>query len=962
MIKWIACFLLFPLSLASQNTIGLPDVINYPKRIYGAGLQTWDIRQDERGIIYMANNEGMLSFDGRYWNIHPLPNKTIVRSVFPSPDHRIYAGGQDEMGYFFPNSGGKLVFQSLIPLIPEKERSFGDVWDIVVYNKAVFFRTTNNIYRYDGNTITVFRAPNEWSYLGVCGDGLYAHDYIQGILRFADNVWSPVHPLNNIPPDPVTSILPLSADSNLVTTLKSGIFLLTASGVNPLQTTALDKIQQYRIYGATRINRDWIALATNNNGVQIVDNQGNLIQQFTKTEGLQQNNVLSIFLDRQQNLWLGLDNGIDFIAYNSAIKRISPNTQDGSGYAAIIHRQTLYTGTSGGLFSVPLQPVSDLSFSMGQFSEVSNTAGQVWGLNVINNTLFLGHHEGAFTIEGNSAQPFYNTGKGVWNFTPLSSVFPAASMITGTYRGITFFNYSDNRFSSPSSIPGLDESCRFVAIDNQGIIWVSHPYHGVYRIISDSKGNWTYRLFTEADGLPSTLNNHVYKINNEILIATERGVYGFDGVKSRFTPSPFYQELLGKESIRYLREDTEGNIWFIHEKQLSVLDRSGKKTQLIRLPELNNKLLSGFEFIYPVNAANIFVGGEKGFFLVNYEKYKKNIPALQVMIRNVRIFNRRDSLLWGGHSADSNEVRASISHQWGNLQFEYASPLYGQQDNLEFSYRLRGLDDNWSEWTAKTEKEYTHLPAGRYHFEVKVRNNLGNESIPAVYSFRILPPWYQTVWAYAVYLLLLAAAIYFLYIWQIRKFRQQQEKYEKEQGQLQYLHQLEIDKAETELMALRNEKLQVEVDFKNSELATNAMHLVQKSELLAKLKSELNQLVKAVDNEKAQAEIRKMIKVLGEDEKMDKDWEHFSHHFDKVHSDFVVVLKEKFPSITPNELKLSAYLRMNLSTKEIAQLMNISVRGVEISRYRLRKKLGISSEVNLFDFLMSIKGGNGTTS
>lgn len=201
-----------------------------------------------------------------------------------------------------------------------------------------------------------------------------------------------------------------------------------------------------------------------------------------------------------------------------------------------------------------------------------------------------------------------------------------------------------------------------------------------------------------------------------------------------------------------------------------------------------------------------------------------------------------------------------------------------------------------------------------------------------------------------------------MYKWQLRKFRIQQEKYEKEQEQIQYLHQLEINKAENELVALRNEKLQVEVDFKNSELATNAMHLVQKSELLAKLRSELNQLVKAVDNEKAQSEIRKMIKVLGEDEKMDKDWEHFSHHFDKVHSDFVVVLKEKFPSITPNELKLSAYLRMNLSTKEIAQLMNISVRGVEISRYRLRKKLGISSEVNLFDFLMSIKGGNSSSS
>lgn len=168
----------------------------------------------------------------------------------------------------------------------------------------------------------------------------------------------------------------------------------------------------------------------------------------------------------------------------------------------------------------------------------------------------------------------------------------------------------------------------------------------------------------------------------------------------------------------------------------------------------------------------------------------------------------------------------------------------------------------------------------------------------------------QTVWAYAVYGLLLAAGVYWLYHWTGNSGCSRSNMI-KNMQQLQYLHQLEINKAENELVALRNEKLQVEVDFKNSELATNAMHLVQKSEMIARIRTELNQLMKAIDNDKAQAEIRKMVKVLGEDEKMDKDWEHFSHHFDKVHSDFVVVLKEKFPSITPNELKLSAYLRMN---------------------------------------------------
>ncbi len=330
--KLFILLILIPVKTFAQNTIGLPDIINYSKQAYAAGLQSWDIRQDHRGIIYLANNEGVLSFDGKYWNLSPLPNKTIVRSVEIGPEERLYAGGQDELGYFSPGQNGNLEFTSLAGLLPEKERSFGDVWDICVFKKDVFFRTPGKIFRYTGNGMAIFNAPSEWTYLGVCGDRIYAHDYRNGIMVFSNNIWSPVQSINQLPGnDPVTGILPLGRDSSLVTTLKNGIYILSGNTAVKLNSPALAQIEKDRIYAATAINTEWIALATNNNGVQIVDTRGNLIQRFTRAEGLQNNNVLSIFLDRQQNLWLGLDNGVDFIAYNSAIKRISPYSQDGSG-------------------------------------------------------------------------------------------------------------------------------------------------------------------------------------------------------------------------------------------------------------------------------------------------------------------------------------------------------------------------------------------------------------------------------------------------------------------------------------------------------------------------------------------------------------------------------------------------------------------------------------------------------
>lgn len=164
-----------------------------------------------------------------------------------------------------------------------------------------------------------------------------------------------------------------------------------------------------------------------------------------------------------------------------------------------------------------------------------------------------------------------------------------------------------------------------MAIDKDNAVWVSHPYHGVYRLNPDGNGQYQSKLYTTTN--PSTLNNHVYKINNEVVVATEKGVYGFDPPKDRFIPLPITRNYSGNKSIRYLKEDPEGNIWFIHDKQLGVLDRRDKKPQLIHLPELSSKMLSGFELYYPVNNNNVFIGAEKGFFLINYEKYKKNIPG-----------------------------------------------------------------------------------------------------------------------------------------------------------------------------------------------------------------------------------------------------------------------------------------------------------------------------------------------
>ena len=103
----------------AQHRVAIPRIINYNNNQYKGGLQNWDIAQDTQGIMYFGNNEGLLTFNGRYWNIFPLPNATIVRSVAIDKNNRVYVGGQDELGYFQPDSMGRLQYRSLVDLIPE---------------------------------------------------------------------------------------------------------------------------------------------------------------------------------------------------------------------------------------------------------------------------------------------------------------------------------------------------------------------------------------------------------------------------------------------------------------------------------------------------------------------------------------------------------------------------------------------------------------------------------------------------------------------------------------------------------------------------------------------------------------------------------------------------------------------------------------------------------------------------
>ncbi|SEL72541.1 triple tyrosine motif-containing protein [Parapedobacter koreensis] len=952
-------FVMLPYVLWGQNTLGIPLVFNYSKAVFQGGSRTWDIKQDSRGILYFANNDGLITFNGHYWSTYPLPNTTILRSLEIDENDRIYVGGQGEFGYFEGSPRTTLHYTSLNDLVPQNHRNFADVWNTATFGQSVFFRATDRIFQLTDGRIAVHTPAAEWLFLGRAGKRLFAQDKNRGLLEFRNNQWTSLENGNLMEGINIASVFSLGSDSIFVATITNKTFLLLG---NTLQRMDTAPWQDLYTPSFAKISDSTYVAATATAGCIIRNLDGSAMQHIANAEGLQNNNVSKVFIDKDQNIWAGIDNAIAVISYNSAVKYFRPNLEnDVTGFSTRIFKNNLYVSSSNGVYVAPLTPdVADHSLSRSTFSLVSvSDRGEAWRLEEVNGQLLLAHNKGVFAITDSIASPI-STGTGSWMFLPLSSP-PARDVLVGTYRGIDLLRYANGLFERAGTLAGQADSYRFLERDEQGTIWASHPYRGIYRLtLSPDSTEYTVRLYTNKDGLPSAFQNFVFNIRNRIVFATEAGVYEFDRATDRFIPSESFGQFTGIP-IKYLQDDAEGNVWFCSGKRIGVAKfASGKiAAGITYFPEIEGLNTSGFENIYPYDKNNVYIGSETGIIHINYEKYQANTPRPSVLLSRVNTTNGKDSTIFGGYFPkngtgsfiqDKKQI-PRLHASFDAFHFEYGSPSYGIQHQLTYSYWLEGYDTGWSAWSAHTEKDYTNLPSGTYTFKVKARNNLNDESETAVFSFVICPPWYQTRWAVLGYVIAALIGIYLLIRWQQRMWRRQRNKYEEQLAQLRYIHQLEIEKNEKEIVKLQNEKLENEVWVKTKELANTSMQLMENTDALSKVKIELKKLHLSPEDE---SDLKRITSLLKDIEKNSANWDQFASHFDELNDGFLNRLKAQHPHLSRNDLKVCAYLRLNFSSKQIAQLQNISVRGVEIHRYRLRKKLGLQTEVSLNEYLTSV--------
>lgn len=895
-------------SLLSQCTAAqeAPFIRNFFPDDYQAQNQNWDLVQDTFSKhLYVANNAGVLAFDGARWQLFPLPENQTVRAVATGKNGEIFCGGFAEFGFWKAGADGRMAYHSLREGVQSAQIDKEEIWHILALEDCVLFQSFSTIYKYDYQKVTVLQPPGLIMFLRKVGNRVLVPGINQGLYELStDGVFRLLAGTNNLSGKTLQFLLDDGGGGILIGTANHGLFVLKGPVCKPWNHPLNAAFQRFQLNRAMRLRDGAWALGTILNGVYVLEHDGRLRYHLNRESGLQNNTVLAFAEDHDGNLWIGLDRGIALAALQTPLSILAGQSgKIGAVYSAAFWNERLYVGTNQGVFVR----------ENGAFNLIPGTQGQVWQLKVFGNRLICGHNAGTFQITQNGATKISDI-TGGW--CTLAVPGQPQLLIQSAYTGLVAFKQdAAGNWRPAHRIEGISEPFRRIEFDENGQLWAAHPNKGLYRLSLNPEFTQiqSFKSFGRHDGLPSDYQVDIVRIGQQIVVNTQYyPLLVIDSVgQSRLTP------LLGP-AIRQKRLAGEQGDYFIVDSSGIALYQGSNLLIKFDLPLIRN-----FENIIALNEHEYLICMENGLAKLD----KRRLPPAGSPVREqcrIRFIRSGE----GHHFIPEPEL--VLRYADNSLVFYFSTTEY--QHPPLFSWKLKGFSDRWSPWQRSAEKEFTRLSPGRY--VLYVRSAGGAETSQA---FRILPPWYRSSWAWAMYVLFAIAGLYWVEQLNLRRLRRQRMKLEAQNTEalLQQRHT-----AERELLA-------IEVETKNRELSNAALNLIRKNEALQHLRDELEQ-----SNNEPGA-LQKLARAIDRHLESDHDWEIFEASFNRVHDDFFKRLLATYPELTPGDLRLAAYLKMNLSSKEIAPLLNISLRGVENKRYRLRKKIGLPEDANLTEFFLA---------
>lgn len=909
--------LLCPILLNGQNL--LPPIYNYPIFEYNAASQNWGVDVNDQGELYVANNKGLLHFNGEQWELYKLPNKTVIRSV-AYINKRIYTGSYEEIGYWQENIKGKLEYTSLTHQITGHTFSSEEFWQIIPEGDNVVFRSFSRIYRYNSNSIEVINPKSVVTQIAAYKNKVLVAGNPEGICVLKDDKLIPLPNQEKIRNQPIIDLAQIE-EGLLIATKQNGYFIWNENGMKPWGKEISQELSLQQLNKIISLSNGKIAFGTIKNGVYLYDPKTKVIERINRQTGLQNNTVLSLMENKEQ-LWVGMDNGLDRIQLNTPISYYTDYTGIvGTVYDMAFYKGIMYLGSNTGVYYL----------SDDELTFVKGSQGHVWDLKVIGDDLICGHNSGTYKVDRDQFEPIYKYSGG---YQMIKIPEKEDSFLQGTYNGLLYYNRMGNSSWEARSIPGLNFPVKQLCFESPTTVWAAHPYKGLFRIKIGQEYDQIkpedIQIFSSKD-IPNIYNVKVYNIKNQIVIRSEGKWFKYDPIVGKISPFDDFNAYADNDLVYY----DEKYFWFIDNegaKEITITDLKNEYFT-IAANQLVKRLVPDSENVIRLNDNEYFLTLGDGFSKINMSNLKKFLG--KNFIPSPQLSYVKDQLSSYPINGGAIQIEFKSSRE---ITVQVASPMLVKP---RFFYRLTGAEEQ-SAFTDQGTLKFQNLPFGKYELSVSTVNINNNKSEPIVITFQIAPPWYWSNASVIFYVVLLIGLLLLIRRYNKRKLVKEhlrlKERMQKEQ--------------EERLLELEKEKFAKEIKLKQKELAGSILNVTKKNELILELKSILLLNKEKFGNQKR---YKSFIKKLDDSINNDEDWKKFEINFKELHEDFFEKLLQSYPDLTPKDLKLCAYLKMNHSSKEIAPLMGISTRGVEIHRYRLRKKLDLEADQNITNFLITFK-------
>ncbi|SHL20387.1 helix-turn-helix and ligand-binding sensor domain-containing protein [Flavobacterium chilense] len=903
----------FFIALQIQAQELLPFVENYNKSDYQGDNQIWNVAQGNDKAMYFANNHYLLRYDGVVWEKYSLPNKTIIRSILIEGD-RIYSGSYKEFGYWY-RENGKMKYVSItknLRLFDEKDNE--EIWKIFRFNGSLYFQSFNDVFIYDGKHIKKIKFPFLISYCFVVDNNLYVASVNKGLFRMNGSRIS--NPKGwDILKNTVVHAIEKYKGKTYIFTQKKGIFIAEKASLTPWNNPLNETLKANGINVAKFIKNNKLVVGTGNKGVYIYDFNTETYKNIDRNNVLMNNSVLCIGFDKEEDLWLGLDNGIAHVEINSPISFFYDNSGIlGSVYSVATTNKGYLIASNHGIFE----------FNSGNFKMLPNTQGQGWNITKIGNKYIIGHNDGTFCYE-NGVLSKINNVSGGWN---LSKSIINDTYFQSTYSGILVYD-DVSKLTENKIINDLSKPIKYVAQNKKNEIWAADNYRGLYKVqFDDNYKTKKIENITQQSKIKNDFGVKIFEFRDEILFLINNVWYTFNSISNKLEENELFNGNF--KNISDVVAIDQDHFIVLQEGILYHIYAHGNKFvwNIIQEKYYKGKLIN----------ENLRIFRSQNHYLMNLDD---GFISLQLEYQNKQNKGVRVEAYNNGELLPNDE---KIKHNT-ELRINVISGIYGaSKPNLFYQINK--------------SKNYIPISNGAIvlnnlssgsHSVVIFKHDGANYEKVSGFDFKVAQPWYFSFWMILLYLLIIGAVLFFYYKWNKLRYMQKLKLQAEELKHQREILEMEL-KAENELNLQEYEKhiLELELQTKSSEVAGKSLSIAKQSEMIDNIQ---NILDSEKDFNKLKSEIKKAIKI---NEVNKHEWEIFETNLNQIHNEFIINLSKKFPNLTPKDIKLCVYLKMNLSSKEIAPMMNISFRGVELHRYRLRKKLNLTQDENLSKFLLSV--------